>query len=84
MQEIVFEVLSDEPGQLVASADQQHLRISASNLEELQHEAREALMAHFGPSHVAYRIRLRRPVRNQAGGSFARGCVPAASSVQRC
>ena len=83
MREIVFEVLSDEPGRLVAVADSQQLRISASSLEELQHEAREALMAHFGPSHVAYRIRLRRPVRHQAGGSWARVCVPAASSAHR-
>ena len=84
MREIVFEVLSDEPGRLVAVAHSQHLRIDASSLEELQHEAREALMAHFGPSHVAYRIRLRRPVRHQSGGSFARVCAPAAASVQRC
>jgi len=84
MQEIVFELLSDAPGHLLATADQQGLRISASSLEELQHEAREALMAHFGPSHVAYRIRLRRPVRLRASGDFARGCTAAASAVQRC
>jgi len=84
MREVVFEVLSDEAGRLEAAADQQQLRIRASNLEELQHEAREALMAHFGPSHVAYRIRLRRPVRHQMSGSFARGCTAAASAVQQC
>ena len=84
MREIVFEVLSDEPGRLVALAHPQQLRISASSLEELQHEAREALMSHFGPSHVAYRIRLRRPVRHQSVGSFSRVGVPAASSAQCC
>ena len=77
MREIVFEVLSDQPGQLVAVAPLQQLRITASNLEELQHEAREALMAHFGPSHVAYRIRLRRPVRHKARGSLTGARVPA-------
>jgi hypothetical protein len=77
MREIVFEVLSDQPGLLVAVARPQQLRISASSLEELQHEAREALMAHFGPSHVAYRIRLRRPVRHQAGGTLTGVRVPA-------
>ncbi|MEN9767808.1 MAG: hypothetical protein RLZZ32_1768, partial [Cyanobacteriota bacterium] len=38
MQDVVFELLSDQPGQLVAAARQQHLQISATNLEELQHE----------------------------------------------
>jgi hypothetical protein len=87
MQDVVFELLSDQPGQLVAAARQQHLQISATNLEELQHEAREALISHFGPSHVAYRVRLRRPVRHglQAGvAQFARGCAPAARSLKRC
>jgi hypothetical protein len=63
MREVVFRVLSDRPGQLEAQAEHQPLRIRASNLEDLQHEAREALMQHFGPSHVVYRVRLRRPVR---------------------
>ena len=26
----------------------------------LQHEAREALIDHFGPAHCAYRVRIRR------------------------
>jgi hypothetical protein len=41
-------------------------------------------MSHFGPSHLAYRIRLRRPVRHQSVGSFSRVGVPAASSAQCC
>lgn len=68
MQEMVFELLSDQPGHLQALEPRYRLRIQATNLEELQHEAREALIAHFGPSHVAYRVRLRRPVRHQAHG----------------
>ena len=87
MQDVIFELISDQPGRLVAAARQHRLQISATNLEELQHEAREALMSHFGPSHVAYRVRLRRPVRHglQAGvAQFARGCAPAARQWKRC
>ena len=50
-------------------------------------QAREALISHFGPSHVAYRVRLRRPVRHglQPGqAQFARGCAPAAAPLKRC
>jgi hypothetical protein len=63
MKDVVFRVLRDQPGILEARAEQQPLTIQATNLEELQHEAREALMEHFGASHVAYRVRLRRSVR---------------------
>ena len=87
MQDVLFELTSDLPGRLVAVARQQHLQISATNLEELQHEAREALITHFGPSHVAYRVRLRRPVRHslQCGqAQFARSCAPAAQPLKRC
>ena len=69
MQDVVFELISDQPGRLVAAARDQDLHICATNLEELQHEAREALMGHFGPSHVAYRVRLRRPVRQGLHGA---------------
>ena len=34
--------------------------IEAGSLEELQHEAREALIQRFGPAHVTYRVRMRR------------------------
>ena len=67
MKEVVFRVLNDQQGELEARAEQQPITIRASNLEELQHEAREALMRHFGASHVVYRVRLRRPVRQAAG-----------------
>lgn len=34
--------------------------LTAISLEELQHEAREALIEHLGPAHRAYRVRVRR------------------------
>ena len=67
MKEVVFRVLNDQQGELEARAEQQPITIRASNLEELQHEAREALMRHFGASHVVYRVRLRRHVRQATG-----------------
>ena len=84
MQDVVFELISDQPGRLVATAHAQHLQIQATNLEDLQHEAREALMGHYGPSHVAYRVRLRRSVRQGNCVQFARGCAPAATPLKRC
>jgi len=44
------------------------LRIDASSLEELQHEARDALIQHYGPAHVGYRARVRR--RRQADAEW--------------
>ena len=66
MREIEFRL---QPGGPPGAAD--HLRasagpvpititIEAATLEELQHEAREALIQHFGPAHVTYRVRIRR------------------------
>ncbi|MEB3265217.1 MAG: hypothetical protein VKN13_01230 [Cyanobacteriota bacterium] len=60
MREIVFRVLSDTPGHLEAEAADRAIRIAAPSLEELHHEAREALIAHLGPAHAAYRVRIRR------------------------
>jgi hypothetical protein len=60
MQEVVFRVLAERPGNLEAQAESLPIRISAPTLEELQHEAREALIAHLGPAHCAYRVRVRR------------------------
>jgi hypothetical protein len=36
------------------------IRISAPSLEELHHEAREALIEHMGPAHCTVRVRVRR------------------------
>jgi len=60
MQEIVFRVLAERPGHLEAQAESLPIQISAPTLEELQHEAREALITHFGRAHCAYRVRVRR------------------------
>jgi hypothetical protein len=60
MQEVVFRVLAERPGHLEAQAESLPIQISAPTLEELQHEAREALITHLGPAHCAYRVRVRR------------------------
>jgi len=63
MREITFEVEQPRTRQLTGRSSNPKLRIDASNLEELQHEARDALIQHFGPGHVGYRARLRRRVK---------------------
>lgn len=60
MREVVFQVLAERPGQLDARADSLPIHISAPTLEELHHEAREALIEHLGPAHSTYRVRMRR------------------------
>ena len=60
MREIVFRVEAERPGHLEAQADTLPIRISAPSLEELQHEAREALIEHLGPAHATVRVRVRR------------------------
>jgi hypothetical protein len=78
MREILFHLQEHSGGLLSASADRPPLTIEAATLEELHHEAREALIAHFGPSHVAYRVRIRRstprlhPLHRHSGSCLAR------------
>lgn len=68
MREVVFRLEADRPGHLVARAVGAAfsagvtlpIRISAPTLEELQHEAREALIEHMGPAHGTVRVRVRR------------------------
>lgn len=61
MREVQFQMLSERPGQLEAMADVPTIRrIAAPTFEELQHEAREALIDHYGPAHGVYRVRIRR------------------------
>ena len=60
MRQVVFRVLTERPGHLEAQAETLPIRITAPTLEELQHEAREALIEHCGPAHCAYRVRVRR------------------------
>ena len=60
MREVVFRVLAERPGHLEAQAESLPIRITAPTLEELQHEAREALIDHLGPAHCTFRVRVRR------------------------
>jgi hypothetical protein len=60
MREIVFRVLAEHPGHLEAQAETLPIRITAPTLEELQHEAREALIEQMGPAHGTVRLRVRR------------------------
>lgn len=59
MREIVFRVQPGH-GSLQARAEHLPLTIQAASLEELQHEARDALIRQFGPAHATYRVRIRR------------------------
>ena len=79
MQEVVFRVLAERPGRLEAQAESLPIQISAPTLEELQHEAREALIAHLGPAHCAYRVRGRR----SSGGALS-NIRPIARSASPC
>jgi len=63
MREVVFRVLAERPGHLEAQAESLPIRITAATLEELQHEAREALIEHLGPAHCTVRVRVRREPR---------------------
>ena len=60
MREVVFRILVERPGHLTAQADDPSVRIEAPSLEELQHEAREALIHHLGAAHSSVRVRIRR------------------------
>ena len=62
MREIVFRVLSDRPGLIEAIAEDRPLSITAASLEELHHEAREALIEHLGAAHSTFRVRIHRLV----------------------
>jgi hypothetical protein len=79
MREVVFRVLAERPGHLEAQAETLPIQISAPTLEELQHEAREALIAHFGPAHCAYRVRVRRHL-----GAAASNIRPLERSTAPC
>jgi hypothetical protein len=64
MREIVFRVVNERVGRFdaeaVLPAGNAIIQITASTLEELHHEAREALIERLGPAHCTYRVRLRR------------------------
>ncbi len=58
MREVVFRLEAERPGHLEAQAESLPIRITAPTLEELQHEAREALIEHLGPVHCTVRVRV--------------------------
>ncbi len=60
MREVVFRLEAERPGHLEARAETLPIHITAPTLEELQHEAREALIAHMGPAHGTVRVGVRR------------------------
>jgi hypothetical protein len=64
MREIVFRVVQEPGGILRARSLQPQLQIRAASLEDLHHEAREALIGHYGSAHSTVRVRLQRPVRH--------------------
>jgi hypothetical protein len=84
MRDVVFQVLTERKGHLEARATELPLHIAAASLEELQHEAREALIEHFGPAHCAYRVRIRRQPQPQAARclSFPYGPAPASAACR--
>ncbi len=75
MREIVFQLGEALPGGHQPAARQgrrfeaeawlpggERVVVAAASLEELQHEARDVLIERLGPAHVAYRVRLQRPL----------------------
>jgi len=59
MREVVFRLEAERPGHLEARAVGAAFSAGVT-LEELQHEAREALIEHMGPAHCTVRVRVRR------------------------
>ena len=65
MREVVFRLEAERPGHLEARAVGAAfsagvtlpIHISAPTLQELQHEARETLIAHMGPADCTVRVR---------------------------
>jgi hypothetical protein len=80
MREVVFRVLAERPGHLEAQADTLPIRITAPTLEELQHEAREALIEYLGPAHCTVRVRVRRGSTAAVSSIRPAGRRPAALS----
>lgn len=77
MREVVFRVIAERAGHLEAQAESLPIRIAAPTLEELQHEAREALIEHLGPAHGTYRVRILRHHSQPVGGARRGGRPPA-------
>jgi hypothetical protein len=69
MREVVFRLTAEQSGHLEARAESLPIHITAPTLEELQHEAREALITHLGPAHCTYRVRILRRPGPSCGGA---------------
>jgi hypothetical protein len=84
MREIVFLVTTERPGHIEATAPDRSLQVQAASLEELHHEAREALIAQVGAAHNSYRIRFCRPLspKPRPEGSDQRQRRPASAAPQ--
>ena len=74
MREVVFRIEAERPGHLQARAESLPIEISAPTLEELHHEAREALIQQLGAAHGTVRVRVRRP-RLPARGASRLSCA---------
>ena len=59
MREVVF-LVANSAAPLQAKSESPSLTVCSSNLEELHHAARDALIEHFGPSHGAHKVRFKR------------------------
>ncbi|WP_255004021.1 hypothetical protein [Cyanobium sp. HWJ4-Hawea] len=89
MRDVVFDLHSEEPGQLRASAQLMastqlivaatypRIEIEAASLEELQEEARDALMHQLGAASNAYRVRLNRKSHSPRRSPAAACTTPA-------
>ena len=58
MREALFTVRARPNGSLSAECPALSLAVSGMNREELQEEARDALINSVGPAHISYRVRL--------------------------
>ena len=58
-------VSSRPDGTFIAECTALRLAISAMDRNELQEEARDALIRAVGPAHVSYRVRLSQPAAIQ-------------------
>ena len=67
MREALFTVSSRPDGSLIAECTALGVAISGMNRDELQEEARDALIRAVGPAHVSYRVRLQQTPRSTAG-----------------
>lgn len=66
MREALFTVSTRPDGTSMAECSALRVVISAMVRDELQEEARDALIRAAGPAHVSYRVRLQQTTRTTA------------------